>query len=56
MFSSILLSSVAGHAILMADLCVVSLAFAGVLYRRQAAQNRQLSTAVDNMSQGLNVF
>jgi len=40
----------------MAGLCIGALAFAIVMYRRQAVQYRQLSTAVDNMSQGLNVF
>src|SRR5580704_17391086 len=49
-------SFASGQAILMAGLCIGALAFAVVTYRRQAVQYRQLSTAVDNMSQGLNVF
>jgi methyl-accepting chemotaxis protein len=56
MFNSTLLSAVAGQAILMAGLCAVALAFARILYRRMATQNRQLTTAVNNMSQGLTVF
>jgi len=51
-----LLTSIAGEAILMAGLCVFALALFGMFYRRQLAQNRRLSTAVNNMSQGLNVF
>ena len=49
-------SSIAGQAFLLAGLCVIALALVGILYSRVAAQNRRLSTAVDNMSQGLNVF
>jgi methyl-accepting chemotaxis protein len=56
MFNLALISSVAGQALLLAGLCAVALAFAGMTYRRQAKQNRQLTTAIDNMSQGLNVF
>ena len=56
MFTFTLLSTFAGQAILLAGLCVVALAVVGILYQRRAAQNRRLSTAVDNMSQGLNVF
>ncbi len=51
--SSILLSTFVGLALLLAAPCVAALAFAGVWYRRVAAKNRRLSTAVDNMSQGL---
>jgi methyl-accepting chemotaxis protein len=51
-----LLTSIAGEAMLMAGLCIVALALAGAFYRRQLAQNHRLSTAVNNMSQGLNVF
>ena len=51
-----LLTNVAGEAILMAGLCILALALVGAIYRRQLTQNRRLSTAVNNMSQGLNVF
>jgi hypothetical protein len=56
MLSSTLLWTATGQAMLLAGMCAVALAFAGILYRRQTAQNRQLSTAVDNMSQGLCMF
>jgi methyl-accepting chemotaxis protein len=56
MLSSIVASTVAGQALLLAVLCMVALAVVGILYRRFAAQNRRLSTAVDNMSQGLLMF
>ncbi len=56
MITSTLSSTPAGQAILLAGLSVVALVFIGILYQRQAKQNRQLSTALDNMSQGLNVF
>ena len=56
MLSSILPSTVAGQALLLAALGVAALAFVGVLYRRLAVQNRRLSTALDNMSQGLCMF
>jgi PAS domain-containing protein len=56
MLSSTLLSTAAGQAILLTGLCAVALAFAGILYRRQTEQNRRLSTAVENMSQGLCMF
>jgi methyl-accepting chemotaxis protein len=56
MLSSILPSTAAGQALLLAVLCIAALAFVGLLYRRLGAQNRRLSTAVDNMSQGLCMF
>jgi methyl-accepting chemotaxis protein len=54
-FSSIA-SAVMGHATLLAGLAAVALGFIAVLYRRLSAQNRRLSTAIENMSQGLNMF
>ncbi|HEX3709396.1 MAG TPA: PAS-domain containing protein [Pseudolabrys sp.] len=54
-FSS-LPSAVTGHAALLAGLAVVALGFAAILYRRLSAQHRRLSLAVENMSQGLNMF
>jgi methyl-accepting chemotaxis protein len=56
MLSFILPSTVAGQALLLAALGVAALAFVGVWYRRLAVQNRRLSTALDNMSQGLLMF
>ncbi len=45
-----------GQATLIAGLGVATLVLAGYLYRRAGAQNRRLSTAIDNMSQGLCMF
>jgi hypothetical protein len=42
--------------ILLAAVCLGALAFSGFLYNRQLARFDRLSTALDNMSQGLNVF
>jgi methyl-accepting chemotaxis protein len=56
MFASILLSTAASQAALVAGLCLTLLAVIGVLYRRLSEQNRRLSSALNNMSQGLNMF
>jgi methyl-accepting chemotaxis protein len=56
MLSSILPSTVAGQALLFAALGVAALASLGLWYRRAATQNRRLSTALDNMTQGLCMF
>src|SRR5882724_692376 len=56
MLSSLLPSNFAGQAILLAALCAAMLLFVVFVHRRVSAQNRRLSTAIDNMSQGLNVF
>jgi methyl-accepting chemotaxis protein len=56
MFLFIFPSTVAGQMILMAAVCGGALAFAAFLHRRQTVHFSRLSTAVDNMSQGLNVF
>ncbi|MGA2567165.1 MAG: PAS-domain containing protein [Pseudolabrys sp.] len=56
MLSSILPSTFAGQALLLATPCVAALAFVGAWYHRAAAKKRRLSTAVDNMSQGLLTF
>ena len=56
MFSSFLPSTVAGQALLVTVLCIAAAAFVGLLYRRLGRENRRLSTAVDNMSQGLLMF
>jgi hypothetical protein len=56
MFASILPSTVAGQAILFAAVCVAALAFAGALHRRLRQTNARLLSAINNMSQGLNMF
>jgi len=55
MFSSILPLTIAGQAA-FAGLCLLACAAAAVFYRRLREQNRRLSTALNNMSQGLNMF
>jgi len=50
-------SSIAGQAPpLIAGLGAVAFAFAAVLYRRLLTHNRRLTSAIDNMSQGLCMF
>ena len=56
MLSMILPSTTAGMMLLLAVSGLAALAFAGFLYRSQTSRCRSLSDAVDNMSQGLNVF
>jgi methyl-accepting chemotaxis protein len=45
-----------GQLMVIAGLSLAALVFAGFLRRRAGAQNRRLSTALDNMSQGLCIF
>ncbi len=56
MLSSILPTAVAGQALLLAALVAAALASVGAWYRHMAARNRRLSTALNNMSQGLIMF
>jgi methyl-accepting chemotaxis protein len=56
MIASTLSSNLVAQAILLAGLSAAALIFIGVLYQRLAKQNQRLATALDNMSQGLNVF
>ncbi|HLA20768.1 MAG TPA: PAS-domain containing protein, partial [Pseudolabrys sp.] len=49
-------STVAGQALLLAAFGLAALALVGVVYRRLRAQNRRLSNAIDNMSQGITMF
>jgi PAS domain S-box-containing protein len=49
-------SIIADQALPLAGLALFVLIAVAVLHRRQRAQNRRLSTALDNMSQGLNMF
>jgi methyl-accepting chemotaxis protein len=48
--------SVAGQAPLIAGVCLAGLVFAATALRRLRTQNRRLTGAIDNMSQGLNMF
>ena len=41
---------------LLASVCLAALAVVAVVHRRLAVRNRQLTNAIDNMSQGLNMF
>jgi methyl-accepting chemotaxis protein len=56
MQASILLSTVMGQTILLAIVAVAALTTIVIFARRLGVQNRRLSTAVDNMSQGLCMF
>ena len=56
MFSFLPQSTFAGQALLIATLGVAAFALVGFWRRRLAAQNRRLSDALDNMSQGLCMF
>lgn len=56
MFSTSLSLPFDSAALLLAALSIFGLGFVAILYRREAVQYRQLSDAVDNMSQGLIVF
>ncbi len=49
-------SSVAGQASLIAGICLAALVFAAIALRRLRTQNRRLTGAIDNMSQGLLMF
>ncbi|HVZ52153.1 MAG TPA: PAS-domain containing protein [Pseudolabrys sp.] len=56
MLSFILPSAMAGKALGLALIGFAVLATVAVLHRRVTAQNRRLLNAIDNMSQGLNMF
>jgi len=55
MFASILPSTSAGQLV-FAGLCFAAFAVACAIYRRLGDHHRRLSTALNNMSQGLNMF
>jgi methyl-accepting chemotaxis protein len=55
MFLSLLPSTIMGQQVIAA-LCVLALVAGCLAYRRLRSQNRRLSTALNNMSQGLNMF
>ncbi|MGB6913914.1 MAG: methyl-accepting chemotaxis protein [Pseudolabrys sp.] len=56
MFASFLPSTAVGQITLIAGTCIVLLAVICIFHRRLQEQNRSLSTALNNMSQGLNMF
>ena len=56
MFAFILPSTVAGQALLFASVCVAALLLAGIMHRRLRVTNGRLLNAINNMSQGLNMF
>ncbi|MCK9908944.1 PAS-domain containing protein [Microbacteriaceae bacterium K1510] len=56
MIASFLPSSAAGQVVLLAGVCLAALALVAIVHRRYAVQNRRLLSAIDNMSQGLNMF
>ena len=53
MFASFLPSTVASQITLIASACFAVLAVVCIFYRRLQVQNSRLSTALNNMSQGL---
>ena len=55
MIASLLPSTVAGQAVFV-GLCVAAIVALATMHRRLAEENRRLLTAVNNMSQGLNMF
>ena len=55
MFVSLLPSTAIGQQII-AVLCFIAFVLACLTYRRMRNQNRRISTALNNMSQGLNMF
>ncbi|AXK83409.1 hypothetical protein DW352_24525 [Pseudolabrys taiwanensis] len=56
MIASLLSSSAAGPVVFLAVIGLAALAAVAVVHRRYAVQNRRLLNAIDNMSQGLNMF
>jgi methyl-accepting chemotaxis protein len=49
-------ASVTGQLIMIAALSLIALALGGALFHRMRAQNRRLTDAIENMSQGLCMF
>ena len=56
MIASLLPISAAGQVMLLAGVGLGALAAVALVHRRYAVQNRRLVSAIDNMSQGLNMF
>ncbi len=56
MLPTIVPGNATGQLIVLATLALAAFAVAHVFYRRQVSKFRSLSDALDNMSQGLNVF
>ena len=55
MFVSLLPSTALGQQVIV-GVCLVAFALSCLAYRRLRNQNRRISTALNNMSQGLNMF
>ena len=55
MIVSLLPSTAVGQQV-FAALCIMAFVVACIAYRRLRSQNRRISTALNNMSQGLNMF
>ena len=55
MIVSLLPSTAVGQQVIAA-LCIMAFVVACIAYRRLRSQNRRISTALNNMSQGLNMF
>ncbi len=53
---NLLLSSDRSHVLLLVGASGVALGIVGLFYHRLGVQNRRLADALDNMSQGLNMF
>jgi len=56
MFASILPSTTAGQAVLPVIFCAAAFAIVWILHRRLSTKNKRLLNAINNMSQGLNMF
>src|SRR3974390_1001129 len=56
MFAANLPTTIAGQALLFVSLCIVAFVFVGVAHRRLRLKNDRLLSAINNMSQGLNMF
>jgi methyl-accepting chemotaxis protein len=56
MLASLPPSTAVGQALLLAALAIAALVLVNIWHRRAGAHNRRLSTALDNMSQGLCMF
>jgi methyl-accepting chemotaxis protein len=56
MIVSLMPSTIAGQAFALVAVCLAALIVVAIVYRRYATENRRLRSALDNMSQGLNMF
>lgn len=56
MIASLLPSTAAGQSLLLIAVCLTAFVVVAAVHRHHAVQNRRLVSAIDNMSQGLNMF